>query len=88
MASCRPSQRSVRWLEACYRTVASHATGYTVAVEKSTLPVRTAVTVKAILPAAQVEPGGGASPSFAVLSKPEFLAEGTAIADIESPIVC
>jgi UDPglucose 6-dehydrogenase len=47
--------------------------------------VRTAETVKAILSAAQVQPGDGVSPSFAVLSNPEFLAEGTAIADLEQP---
>jgi UDPglucose 6-dehydrogenase len=47
--------------------------------------VRTAETVKAILSAAQVQPGTGVSPSFAVLSNPEFLAEGTAIADLEGP---
>jgi UDPglucose 6-dehydrogenase len=52
-------------------------------VEKSTLPVRTAETVKAILSAAPSQTGAGASPSFAVLSNPEFIAEGTAIADLE-----
>ena len=49
------------------------------------MPVSTAETVKAILSAAQTQPGAGASPSFAVLSNPEFLAEGTAIADLEQP---
>jgi hypothetical protein len=47
--------------------------------------VRTAETVKAILSAAQSQPGDGASPSFAVLSNPKFLAEGTAIADLAQP---
>jgi len=75
----------LRWIEACARTVAAHATGHTVVVEKSTLPVRTAETVKAILSAAQTQPGDGVSPSFAVLSNPEFLAEGTAIADFMEP---
>ena len=45
--------------------------------------MRTAETVKAILNAAQSKPGDSTSPSFAVLSNPEFLAEGTAIADLE-----
>jgi UDPglucose 6-dehydrogenase len=75
----------LRWIEACARTVAAHATGHTVVVEKSTLPVRTAETVKAILSAAPSQPGAGVSPSFAVLSNPEFLAKGTAIADLEQP---
>jgi UDPglucose 6-dehydrogenase len=52
--------------------VAAHATGHTVVVEKSTLPVRTAETVKAILCAAKAQPGDGVSPSFAVLSNPEW----------------
>jgi UDPglucose 6-dehydrogenase len=51
-------------------------------VEKSTLPVRTAEAVKAILTGAQ---GGGGGKSFSVLSNPEFLAEGTAITDLENP---
>jgi UDPglucose 6-dehydrogenase len=51
-------------------------------VEKSTLPVRTADVIQQILAAAQAEEG---QTSFAVLSNPEFLAEGTAIADLETP---
>jgi UDPglucose 6-dehydrogenase len=46
--------------------------------------VRTAETVKAILVAAQGE-GGDGGKTFSVLSNPEFLAEGTAIPDLESP---
>ena len=58
----------------------------TIVVEKSTLPVRTADTVKAILSAAQGEVAGAGSPkTFSVLSNPEFLAECTAIPDLESP---
>ena len=58
--------------------------GHTIVVEKSTLPVRTAETVQTILAAAQQGSDGNAK-SFSVLSNPEFLAEGTAIADLESP---
>jgi UDPglucose 6-dehydrogenase len=80
----------LRWIEASARQVAACAKGYTIVVEKSTLPVRTAETVKAILSAAQGDvPGdetrGGKPKSFAVLSNPEFLAEGTAIPDLENP---
>ena len=72
----------LRWVEACARTVAKAATGHTIVVEKSTLPVRTAEAVKAIL--------GSVDPSlelktFSVLSNPEFLAEGTAIRDLANP---
>jgi UDPglucose 6-dehydrogenase len=76
----------LRWIEASARQVAACAQGHTIVVEKSTLPVRTAETVKAILSAAQGDVGSGGSPkSFAVLSNPEFLAEGTAIPDLENP---
>lgn len=72
----------LRWVEACARTVAQAATGHTIVVEKSTLPVRTAAAIQAILAAAQTP---GVERSFSVLSNPEFLAEGTAIADLEAP---
>jgi UDPglucose 6-dehydrogenase len=74
----------LRWIEACTRQVAAAACGHTIVVEKSTLPVRTAETVQTILAAAE-QGGGGATKTFSVLSNPEFLAEGTAIADLESP---
>jgi UDPglucose 6-dehydrogenase len=75
----------LRWVEACARQVARSAQGHTIVVEKSTLPVRTAEAVKAILDAAQ-DPGNGTPPrTFSVLSNPEFLAEGTAISDLEAP---
>ena len=74
----------LRWIEACTRQVALAANGHTIVVEKSTLPVRTAETVQTILSAAQ-QSGDGSAKSFSVLSNPEFLAEGTAIADLESP---
>jgi UDPglucose 6-dehydrogenase len=69
----------LKWVEASARTVAQAARGHTIVVEKSTLPVRTAAAVKAILDA------GPADKTFAVLSNPEFLAEGTAISDLEDP---
>jgi len=76
----------LRWIEASARQVAACAQGHTIVVEKSTLPVRTADTVKAILSAAQGEVAGAGSPkTFSVLSNPEFLAEGTAIPDLEAP---
>ena len=73
----------LRWVEACARQVAKVATGHTIVVEKSTLPVRTAQVIKEILAAAQGESADGRS--FSVLSNPEFLAEGTAINDLEGP---
>jgi UDPglucose 6-dehydrogenase len=59
--------------------VADAATTPKIIVEKSTIPVKTAETIKDILAA------NGKVGRFAVLSNPEFLAEGTAIADLENP---
>lgn len=76
----------LRWVEASARSVAAHARGHTIVVEKSTLPVRTAAAVQAILQAAQGEAAADHDQAtFSVLSNPEFLAEGTAIADLEQP---
>jgi UDPglucose 6-dehydrogenase len=52
------------------------ATSDKIVVEKSTLPVRTAEAIQTIL---EQSPHGA---QFEVLSNPEFLAEGTAIADL------
>jgi UDPglucose 6-dehydrogenase len=48
-------------------------------VEKSTLPVRTAMAMERILN------GGEGDLKFEVLSNPEFLAEGSAVKDLENP---
>ena len=64
--------------------MAACAQGHTIVVEKSTLPVRTAEVITTILSAAEAESPSG-SKTFSVLSNPEFLAEGTAISDLETP---
>ena len=69
----------LRYVEACARRIAEAGGGDKVVVEKSTVPVRTAQMVKEILGAAQ---NGHA---YQVVSNPEFLAEGTAIRDLENP---
>ena len=74
----------LKWVEACARQVAKYASGYTIVVEKSTLPVKTAEVIKAILEASQSSRSQNQS-KFDVLSNPEFLAEGTAIDDLENP---
>jgi len=61
------------------RSILQHARGDTIVVEKSTLPVRTAEAMERIFKSRD----GGAR--FQVLSNPEFLAEGTAIEDLEHP---
>ena len=67
------------YVESCARYIAEHATGPTIVIEKSTMPVRAADTIKRILAS------GKTGASFHVLSNPEFLAEGTAIRDLEKP---
>ena len=74
----------LKWVEACAREVAKFAKGHTIIVEKSTLPVRTAEVIQKILHSQDSNSKSGKK-SFSVLSNPEFLAEGTAINDLENP---
>lgn len=69
----------LRYVEACARRVGRQASGAKIVVEKSTVPVRTAAALEKILE----HSSSGAT--FDVLSNPEFLAEGTAIRDLENP---
>ena len=76
----------LKWVEACAREVARFAKGHTIVIEKSTLPVKTAEVIKTILEASKsIESSDEKVPHFDVLSNPEFLAEGTAIKDLEEP---
>lgn len=66
----------LKYVELCARQIAETANEDKIIVEKSTLPVRTAESIRRILEAYQ-------SPyRFRVLSNPEFLAEGTAVKDL------
>ncbi|WP_053991025.1 UDP-glucose 6-dehydrogenase [Mangrovimonas sp. TPBH4] len=69
----------LKYVELCARQIARVAKGDKIVVEKSTLPVRTAQAVKSIL----ANTGNGHK--FSILSNPEFLAEGTAVEDLQSP---
>lgn len=69
----------IRYIEACARTIAECAEGDKIIVEKSTVPVRTAESLKKILAAS------GKSHRFEIISNPEFLAEGSAIGDLLEP---
>ncbi len=75
----------LKWVEVCARQVAKFAKDHTIVVEKSTLPVKTAEVIKEILESSQTLLKGEQKKSFDVLSNPEFLAEGTAIRDLEEP---
>jgi UDPglucose 6-dehydrogenase len=69
----------LRFIESVARTIAEAADTPKIIVEKSTIPVRTAEAIQTIL--ASSEKGL----KHQVLSNPEFLAEGTAVADLTSP---
>lgn len=69
----------LKFIELSARQIAAVAKSNKIVVEKSTLPVRTAQSIKAILS----EQSNGVK--FQVLSNPEFLAEGTAVKDLHDP---
>ncbi len=69
----------LKYVELCARQIARIAKDDKIVVEKSTLPVRTAQSIKTILEAESKEV------KFKVLSNPEFLAEGTAMQDLRHP---
>ena len=69
----------LKYIELCARQIARVAKNDKIVVEKSTLPVRTASAIKEILD----HTGNGVN--FQILSNPEFLAEGTAMADLFAP---
>lgn len=69
----------LKFIELCARRIADSANGPKIVVEKSTLPVRTAHSLKRVLHA------NADGHQFQILSNPEFLAEGTAIRDLLEP---
>jgi UDPglucose 6-dehydrogenase len=70
----------LRYIESAARLIAEVSEGHKIIVEKSTIPVKTATAIQAILAA-----NSTTNATFQVLSNPEFLAEGTAVADMASP---
>ncbi|RAR47249.1 nucleotide sugar dehydrogenase [Flavobacterium lacus] len=69
----------LKYVELCARQIAKVAKTDKIIVEKSTLPVRTASTIKSIME------NSGNGVKFQILSNPEFLAEGTAVNDLLYP---
>ncbi|PVF96635.1 putative UDP-glucose 6-dehydrogenase [Serendipita vermifera] len=70
----------LNFVEKATRRIAQVATSSKIVVEKSTVPCRTAESMRTILEA-NSKPGT----RFDILSNPEFLAEGTAVADLLHP---
>ena len=73
----------LKWVESSARQVAEFSKGHTIIVEKSTVPVKTAELIQEILKSSRS--ADEYKKTFSVLSSPEFLAEGTAIKDLENP---
>merc|ERR1739838_447334 len=70
----------LRYIESVGRTVAQYANRSKIVIEKSTVPVRTAEALKQVISA-----NGQKGHTCWILSNPEFLAEGTAMRDLEAP---
>lgn len=68
----------LQFWEATAREISAYATSDKIVIEKSTLPVRTAAAMDAILNQHRKH-------TFTVLSNPEFLAEGSAIENLQNP---
>ncbi|EFC49865.1 predicted protein [Naegleria gruberi] len=70
----------LKYVESCARQLRDTIkSGRKIIVEKSTVPTRTSIAVKRILES------GESKARFDILSNPEFLAEGTAISDLQNP---
>jgi UDPglucose 6-dehydrogenase len=69
----------LQFWEATARQILKHSESPKIVIEKSTLPVKTALAMERILNCADNKI------QFEVLSNPEFMAEGSAIRDLEQP---
>ena len=69
----------LKYVEACAKQIAEVSKNNKIIVEKSTVPVRTSEKIKEILRS------NNTNVDFQILSNPEFLAEGTAMRDLEIP---
>ena len=78
----------LKWIESSARQIAKFAKNHTIVVEKSTLPVKTAETIKTILNSSDQNNSSAIAhkcQTFSIISNPEFLAEGSAINDLQNP---
>jgi len=70
----------MRAVRAAARTIGQHLRGHTIIVNKSTMPIGSGDLVSALIE--QVKPPAA---TFAVVSNPEFLREGSAVYDVFHP---
>lgn len=75
----------LKFIESVGRTIAMYATRTKIVIEKSTVPVKTAAALERVLTANESANSGTIGKRFFILSNPEFLAEGTAMKDLNSP---
>jgi UDPglucose 6-dehydrogenase len=73
----------LQYVLAVARSIAEHMQGYQLIVNKSTVPVGTADRVSQCV--AEVLQARGLDLAFDVISNPEFLKEGSAVADFQKP---
>ena len=73
----------LQYVLAVAKTIATHMESHRIIVDKSTVPVGTADKVKAAVEAVLSE--RGVDVQFDVVSNPEFLKEGAAVADCQRP---
>lgn len=69
----------LQYWEKTARQILENSQSSKIVIEKSTLPIKTALAMERILAS------GKGNIKFDVLSNPEFLAEGTAVDDLENP---
>jgi len=69
----------LQFWEKTARQILKYSKSSKIVIEKSTLPVKTALAMEKILSSAK------GKFRFEVLSNPEFMAEGTAVSDLENP---
>jgi len=74
----------LRFIESVGRTIAEHANRSKIVIEKSTVPIKTAEAIARVLTANEIS-NGTIGKRFWILSNPEFLAEGTAMKDLDQP---
>ena len=72
----------LQYWEKTARQILENSQSSKIVIEKSTLPIKTALAMERILSS------GKGNITFDVLSNPEFMAEGTAMSDLEIPTVC